>query len=32
LTDDAIVAMFTAYAKEVGAILSQAMREARPAA
>ena len=29
VADDAIVAMFTAYAAEVGAILSQAMREAR---
>jgi GAF domain-containing protein len=32
VADDAIVAMFTAYAKEVGAILSQAIREARSAA
>ena len=29
VADDAIVAMFTSYAKEVGAILSEARREAR---
>lgn len=29
VSDDAIVAMFTSYARVVGAILSQAMREAR---
>ena len=28
VTDEAIVAMFTSYAREVGAILSRAMREA----
>ena len=32
VADDAIVAMFTAYARDVGAILSQSMREARPTA
>lgn len=32
VADDTIVAMFTAYAREVGAILSLAMREARSTA
>ena len=32
VADDAIVAMFSAFAKDVGAILSQAMRETRSAA
>jgi GAF domain-containing protein len=30
VSDDAIVAMFSHYSKQVGAILSQALREARP--